>query len=57
MGIVRKDKYSVAITPQMIKREFTSSNKFETLINTIVSSLYSGDNYDEFLLMKKGELK
>lgn len=49
---VREDKYSVTITPQMIKRAFNSPYEFETLINTIVSSLYSGDNYDEFLLMK-----
>lgn len=48
----RQDKYPVTITAEMLQQAFTSPYAFEQFLNGIVMSLYSGDNYDEFLMMK-----
>lgn len=48
----RRDKYPVTISSEMLQTAFTSYNNLQKLINVIVNSLYSGDNYDEFILMK-----
>ena len=48
----RQDQYPVSITRQEIKHAFTSPEAMETLINGIKNSLISGDNIDEFILMK-----
>lgn len=48
----RQDKFSVTITQNQIARAFTSNQEMSNLIDSIVSSLYSGDNYQEFILMK-----
>jgi hypothetical protein len=48
----REGQYKVTIRkPQLIKA-FTSFSELEKLLNYIVNSLYSGDNIDEFILMK-----
>lgn len=49
----RQDQYPVTISNQVMRQAFTSWNAMETLIASIVNSLYSGDNIDEFLLMKQ----
>lgn len=48
----RQDRYKVTVSRPMITKAFTSWQAFEDLISTIVNSLYSGDNIDEFRLMK-----
>lgn len=48
----RRDKYPVTISGEMLQTAFTSYQNLQKLINVIVNSLYSGDNYDEFILMK-----
>lgn len=48
----RQDKYSVTISiPELIKA-FTNDVEFTSFLNRIINTLYSGDNYDEFILMK-----
>jgi len=51
--INRQDKYPVTISTPNLMRAFTSNQEMGSLISQIVNSLYSGDNYDEFLLMKQ----
>lgn len=48
----RKDKYPVTITREMMQTAFTDSGTFSNFIDMIISTIYSGDNYDEFILMK-----
>jgi len=48
----REGQYPVTITRVLLQRAFTSFAELEKLMNSIVQSLYSGDNYDEFVLMK-----
>lgn len=48
----RRDKYPVTISEEMLKTAFTSYDNLEKMLTGIVNSLYSGDNYDEFVLMK-----
>jgi hypothetical protein len=48
----RKDKYPVTITREMLQTAFTSADAFSQTLDMIVSSIYSGDNLDEFILMK-----
>lgn len=48
----RQDKYPVTITRPMIQKAFTSEYAMTSFIDGIISSLYSGDNMDEFILMK-----
>lgn len=48
----RQDQYPVTISNQVLRQAFVSWDGLETLIASIVNSLYSGDNIDEFLLMK-----
>lgn len=49
----RQDMYKVSISHSQLVQGFTSYNALEQLLNSIVNSIYSGDNYDEFLLMKE----
>lgn len=49
----RQNKYSVTITEELFRQAFTSYDSLNNLINGIVNSLYSGDNRDEFILMKQ----
>ena len=48
----RQNKYKATITKAMLLQAFTSWEALEKLLNSIVNSIYSGDNLDEFLLMK-----
>lgn len=49
----RQDKYSVSINTPTIKNAIMSEGNLSDIINMIVSTLYSGDNIDEFILMKQ----
>lgn len=49
----REGQYPVTITKPMLQRAFTSYAELEKMLNSIVTSMYSGDNYDEFVLMKE----
>lgn len=48
----RQDMYKVTISNDQLRQAFKSYGELEKLIGGIVNSLYSGDNYDEFLLIK-----
>lgn len=48
----RKDKYTVSISNPRLRTAFTSWDKLEALIASIINSLYSGNYLDEFLLCK-----
>jgi hypothetical protein len=48
----REGQYPVTITRAMLQRAFTSYAELEKLMNSIIQSMYSGDNRDEFVLMK-----
>lgn len=49
----RQDKYVVSIGDLDYKRVFTSPERLDAYISGLINSLYSGDNYDEYLAMKK----
>ena len=49
----RQGKYKVTVTKAQLIQAFTSYTALERLLDTIVNSLYSGDNLDEFILMKQ----
>lgn len=49
----REDKYKTTIEEAQIKRAFLSSDGLGKLVAAIVNSLYSGDAYDEYILMKE----
>lgn len=48
----RQDVYTVTISNQRLRAAFTSWEKLEELIQSIVNSLYSGNYLDEFILYK-----
>lgn len=48
----RQGKYKVTINRAQLIQAFTSYGAMEKLLNSIVTSLYSGDNIEEFILMK-----
>lgn len=48
----RKDMYKITVSKPQLQLAFTSYAKLEELLNSITTSLYSGDNFDEFVLMK-----
>jgi len=48
----RQGQYPATITRPMLQTAFTSYDKLEELLSSIVTSMYSGDSYDEFILMK-----
>jgi hypothetical protein len=49
----RQDQYKVTIEEGQIKRAFYSADGLSKVVASIVNSLYSGDNYDEYVLMKQ----
>lgn len=49
----RQGKYKVTVSKSQLIQAFTSYAALEKLLNTIVNSIYSGDNMEEFLLMKE----
>lgn len=48
----RQDVYQVTINDSQLAQAFTSWDKMGELIMSIVNSMYSGDNFDEYLLTK-----
>lgn len=48
----RQDKYPVSITIPMIQKAFTNEGELGGFIQSVIDSMYSGDEMDEFLLMK-----
>lgn len=49
----RKGKYKVSITHELLQKAFRSFEGFNSVLNSIINSLYNGDNLDEFILFKK----
>lgn len=49
----RQDKYVVSIGDLDYKRVFTSPERLDAYISGLINSLYSADNHDEYLAMKK----
>lgn len=48
----RQDKYKVSISTPQLQKAFTSNFEMEKLINSIITAMYSGDEMDEYLLMR-----
>lgn len=48
----RQDKYPVSISTPQLQKAFTSGGEMEKFINSIISAMYSGDEMDEYLLMR-----
>lgn len=49
----RQGQYKATISKSQLIQAFTSYQALEQLLNSIVNSIYSGDNLDEFMLMKE----
>lgn len=49
----RQGMYKATVSKAQLIQAFTSYQALEQLLNSIVNSIYSGDNLDEFLLMKE----
>lgn len=49
----RKNMYKVSITRELLQKAFRSFEGFNSVFNSIVNSLYNGDNLDEFVLFKE----
>lgn len=49
----RKDKYKVTISPEQLYKAFSSYEKLDSFIQTIINSLYNSSELDEFILMKQ----
>lgn len=48
----RQSQYPVTITKSQLQMAFTDYGKLEAFMSSIITSMYSGDTYDEFVLMK-----
>lgn len=48
----RQDKYPVSITIPDVQKAFTNESTLATFIQGVINAMYSGDEMDEFLLMK-----
>jgi hypothetical protein len=49
----RRDVYPVTIEADNLEAAFLSEGNMQTFIGQLINSMYSGDNRDEFLLMKE----
>lgn len=49
----RQGKYKVTVQKAQLVQAFTSYTALEKLLNSIVNSIYSGDNLEEFILIKE----
>ena len=49
----RQGQYKATVTKAQLIQAFTSYQALEQLLNSIVNTIYSGDNLDEFILMKE----
>lgn len=48
----RKDKYPVSISTPMLQKAFTSFGELEKFVGSIITAMYSGDEMDEYILMR-----
>ena len=48
----RQGKYKATVSKSQLIQAFTSYSALEKLLNSIVNAIYSGDNLEEFILMK-----
>lgn len=48
----RQDKYPVSISTPQLQKAFTSMGEMEKFVNSIITAMYSGDEMDEYLLMR-----
>lgn len=48
----RQDQFPVTISRQQLATAFTAWGKLEELTTSIINSMYSGDAYNEFVMMK-----
>ena len=48
----RQDKYPVSISTPQLQKAFKSLGEMEKFINSIITAMYSGDEMDEYLLMR-----
>lgn len=48
----RKGQYPQSIQKVELQQAFTSWDSLDTLFNSVINSMYSGNEYDEFILMK-----
>lgn len=48
----RQDKYPVSISTPQLQKAFTSAGEMEKLITSVIQAMYSGDEMDEYLLMR-----
>lgn len=49
----RQDKYKVTVSPEQLYKAFSSYDKLNSFIQTIINSLYNSSELDEFILMKQ----
>lgn len=48
----RQDKYPVSISTPQLQKAFTSLGEMDRFITSIITAMYSGDEMDEYLLMR-----
>lgn len=48
----RQDKYPVSISTPQLQKAFKSLHEMEKFITSIITAMYSGDEMDEYLLMR-----
>lgn len=48
----RRDKYPVSISDAQLTKAFTSAGEMGMFINSIINAMYSGDEMDEYILMR-----
>ena len=48
----RQDKYPVSVGAARLQKAFTSFDEMGKFINSIITAMYSGDEMDEYLLMR-----
>lgn len=48
----REDQYTVTVSRAQLQKAFTAWSELEKLLESLITTLYSGDTYDEFILMK-----
>lgn len=48
----RQNKYPVSISTPMLQKAFTSFGELEKFVGSVITAMYSGDEMDEYLLMR-----
>lgn len=48
----RQDKYPVSISTPQLQTAFTSLNELSKFVTSVINAMYSGDEMDEYLLMR-----